>query len=390
MKSAYPIRLSVDALMAKAREIADVAIVDSAVVEPLTVLVNSMNAESRLHEKGAVAMQKKLLRLLANRLRMQRDFARYPEIAEQKLVGVVVVIGMGRSGTTKTQKVLSASGDFNWLPFWQAYNPALFTGSRDEAPAARIREADEYCRWFDRESPETKLGHSFETFEPEEDTALTEGCFVTPSFLGYSDVPGYLQWLGGQSQLTLFEYLCDALKYLQWQGLASASKPWLLKAPTYYGLENELLTVFPDARFVMTHRSPLQTVPSSCKLIENFRIPFCNAPINPIELTMGFAMMMDVHINTRKTNPQFKVLDLSFDEVNRSMPNVIEKIYAHAGMRLTEAARARMAQWGSDNPMHKKGGFKYSLEEFGLSADQVTSLMANYLALQDELFGKNL
>jgi len=384
MSKGYPIPLSVDALLAHSREMTGIDLVDHEVIEPLTIMHRSLCEEARLHEQGALAQQHKLLRLLNNRLRMQRDFARHPEIADEPVEGPLFVIGMGRSGTTKTQKALSVSGDFNYLPFWQAFNPALLTGARDESPEARIREADEYCRWFDAAAPGTRLGHPFETHEPEEDTTLTEGSFRTMSFMGYAEIPGYVQWAAAQGPRPMFEFLRDSMKYLQWQGLASRSKRWLLKAPIYYGLETELLTVFPDALLVMTHRSPLQTVPSSCKLIELFHQPFDTAAQSPPTLQAGFAMMMGLHLSLRAQGA-FKLLDLRFEEVTHSIETAIEKIYAWIGLPLGDESRQRMLRWEAEHPMHGKGRFEYSLEEFGLSEATIERDFAGYLALLKNL-----
>lgn len=386
-KKGHPIALSVDALMARAREITGIDIVDHEIVEPLTILHRALCEEACLHAEGARAQQDKLLRLLGNRLRMQRDFVAHPEIADEKIEAPLFVVGMARSGTTKTQKVLSASGDFNFLPFWKAWNWALLSGAREESPDARIRQADDYCRWFDAMSPDTKTGHSFETHEPEEDTTLNEGSLRTVSFMGYAELPSYVQWIAPQSALPMFTFLRDSLKYLQWQGLASASKKWLLKAPIYYGIEPELLQVFPDAKLVMTHRSPLQTVPSSCRLIEVFHQPFDEARLQPQMLAGGFAMQMARHLANRAAPGGLPILDLHFDEVNRAMDAAIEKIYAFVGLPLSDAARERMQRWGVDNPIHKKGEFRYSLEAFGLDETQIRHDFVDYLAFLDARFG---
>jgi len=92
MTNAHPVKLSVDELMAKARAVADVDIVDDEVVEPLTILHRSLCEEANLHEEGAAAQTNKLLRLLANRLRMKRDFLRHPEIAEQPIHDPLVIM----------------------------------------------------------------------------------------------------------------------------------------------------------------------------------------------------------------------------------------------------------------------------------------------------------
>jgi hypothetical protein len=380
--------LSPDALMARAREITGVDLIDEAVIEPLIVLHRSINEEGGLHARGVIAKQNKLLRLLCNRLRMLRDFKKHPEIAEQRIERPLFVIGAGRSGTTKTQKMLSATGDFNFLPFWQAFNQSSFSGVPNESTDERIRESDNYCRWFDIESPDTKCGHSFETHEPEEDTVLTEACFAAPSFIGYSECTSYMTWLAQQNPTVLFEFLRDVIKYLQWQGLASADRRWLLKAPTYYGFESVILSVFPDADFVMTHRSPLQTVPSSCKLITEFRKPFSTAPVDTESLCVGFAMMIDLHLANRKNLPDFRLLDVHFDDVSRDWDRVVEKIYAHIGLPLRDEARQRMADWSRDYPQHRYGPFRYSLAEFGLSEERIRRDMAGYFDLTMRLFGK--
>jgi hypothetical protein len=379
----HRIALSVDQLMARSREITGIDRVDHDAVDGLTRLHRALNEESCLHERGAQAQQQKLLRLLCNRLRMQRDFARHPEIAEEPIEAPVFVIGMARSGTTKTQKRLAASGDFNFLPFWQNYNPALFGGGRDESPQARIDEADRYCRWFDELSPATKTGHSFETHEPEEETTLTEGCFRTVSFMGYSEIPGYVQW-AAQDPLPMFEFLRDSLRYLHWQGLASRSRRWLLKAPIYYGLEPLLLRVFPDAKLVMTHRSPLQTVPSSCRLIELFHQPFEQKPVQAAMLEPGFAMQMTAHLELRRQGA-FRTLDVRFDDTVGAMDAVVERIYRHVGLPLSDASRRRMQDWERTHPMHGKGEFRYSLEEYGLNRAQIERDFSGYIAFLDTL-----
>ena len=183
----------------------------------------------------------------------------------------------------------------------------------------------------------------------------------------------------------MFELLRDTMKYLQWQGLADRDKKWLLKAPTYYGLEPALLDVFPDAHFIMTHRSVLQTVPSSCKLIECFRQPYCNARVDAEKLTTGFATMIDLHFENRRTMPQGRILDVHFEHVSHAIEDVIERIYAHCGMELAEAALHRMRAWSQSNTMHRLGAFRYALEDYGMHVEQVKALFDRYLRFVDAL-----
>jgi hypothetical protein len=382
----HPLRPSVDELLARSRDLAGVDIVDEEVVEPLSVLHRALSEErAQLDAEGAGAFERRILRLLVNRLRMMRDFERHPEIAEQPLAGPVVVMGTARTGTTKLQKVLAASGDFNFLTFWQTFNWASTSGQPHEPTDERIAEADAYCRWFDGRSPEAKLGHAFEALEPEEDDPLSEGCFVTSTFVGYAEVPGYGRWLGDQPATTRFEFQRDVMKYLQWQGLASPDRTWLLKSPSYISQELELLDVFPDARFVMAHRSPLQTVPSMSKLVGHLRRAYGTSEPEPQLLLRHNAATLDGQRAIRRAHPELPLLDLRFEDIVGDLPAVMERIYAHAGMALHDRARQRMLRWDEENAMHKLGRFTYSLEEVGLDEAAVRERMQGYFELLDEI-----
>jgi len=383
--SAHKLALSVDELMARARKIAGVDIVDEEIVEPLTILHRALEDESAIDAEGARAYERKFVRLLVNRLRMSRDFARHPEIAEQPLEGPLVIMGVARSGTTKLQKVLAASGDFNFLTFWQNFNWASVTGEPGEDLSSRIAEADEFCRWYDERSPETKLGHHFQALEPEEEGPLSEGCFVAPSFFGYSEMPSYARWLADKPRTIFFRFLRNVLKYLQWQGLATPGKPWLLKSPNYNGLELQLREIFPDARFVVANRSPLQTLASMCKLVSCFRKAYGSPEVDNELIIEGNYRSMAAHLANRREHPELPILDLRFEDIVGALPEAIERVYRHAGIELTEAARNRMLAWNAENTMHRLGEFKYSLEDAGLSEAIIRERMAGYFDLLDSL-----
>ena len=89
--------LSASALLAKARERSGIDINDTEAIEPMGVLVDSLNAEAQLNPSGLVAMEQRLLRILVNRLRMERDYAVRPEIADEKIVAPIFVFMIGSS-----------------------------------------------------------------------------------------------------------------------------------------------------------------------------------------------------------------------------------------------------------------------------------------------------
>ena len=95
---------------------------DSAILPALERLVSSFNDDGQPHEQGAEALHQRVLRSLKNRVRMGRDIAVHPDILEQRIERPIFICGMARTSSTKTQKLLASSGDFNFLTFWKALN----------------------------------------------------------------------------------------------------------------------------------------------------------------------------------------------------------------------------------------------------------------------------
>ena len=377
---------SAEALMSQAREITGIELIDEDALEPLEVLLASLNRDANLHETGVIGWEKMLLRILSNRLRMQRDFARHPEIAEQPVNAPVFCVGMPRTGSTKTQKLLANSGDFNWLPLWKSYNPSSYTGVPDEPVQPRVDDTDAYVEWMNTHSPELRSGHAFLTHEPEEESFILEHSLRTPCFVGWSVVTGYLTWLAGQDFVAQFQYLRDTLKYLQWQGLASPSKRWILKSPLYYGMEPSLLAVFPDACLIMSHRHPKTSVPSSIKLLEKFFQPYADQKPDADRAVLASASSIRRHFRNRE-RMGLAVLDVPYPKLVKAPESVIREIYRFVGEPLSDASLKRMMDWNNDNPKNRHGRHVYSLAEYGYSEEKIAEVFSEYIGFLEGLDG---
>jgi hypothetical protein len=96
----FPIGMTVDEMMRRAREIAAVDIVDDEIVEPLTILSRAYSEEAQLDREGAHERTRQLVRLLANRMRFKRDIVADYSIREETIKGPLVILVVARSGTT--------------------------------------------------------------------------------------------------------------------------------------------------------------------------------------------------------------------------------------------------------------------------------------------------
>jgi hypothetical protein len=371
--------------MAMAREQADIPdIIDGKIEEALERLLHSLNVESELSEAGARAVEQRLLRILSNRLRMQRDFALHPEIDKQQIVRPLILTGGPRTGSTKLHKLLAASGEFTYLRFWQGFSLSLRTGSRDESSTDRIREASEFIDWYYTQAPLAKLTHEWSTFGPEEEILIFEHCdSMYAPFVGtYAFAPSFLRWWVAQDPSQQLLFVKRGLKYLQWQFYKGKPRPWVLKCPIYQGQEDLLAEVYPDARFVVTHRHPCSTVASAASMAHLVQ----GSHSNSIAKQVSGAAFLDSlfassqrHLHLRSQRPDLDFLDVSYAELTGGAGRVAERIFAHGGMPLSEPARQAMYQWDADNKIHKLGVHHYSLEEMSMTREMVEDKYRDYI-----------
>ena len=355
---------------------------DLEIREALNQFLSALNNEAQLNEVGANNAEQRILRVLCNRLRMLRDFEVHPEIEEQQIKGPLFVSSLPRTGSTKLQKMLAASGDFCYNKLWHVFSLSLRTGEKDEDSAPRVAEADEFVHWFDAHAPDAKYTHHYQTHEPEEEAFVFEHHKFGSFMLAFYEVPSFLQWLANQDPIEEYKFLKKALKYMQWQRYDGEDKPWLLKYPYYLGTEHLLLEVMPDAKFVMPHRDLAKVAASGASLLRAYRKAYSNANYDSLVGPMllgSYVMGSDNMVDTRNNHPQLPLMDVSYRDVVRNAESTIEEIYRFVGMTLSDESREAMLSWERDNQQHKQGSHKYSLEEFGLSVGEINEGCALYI-----------
>lgn len=373
---------SAQQLLQQARTQTGIDIVDTEIAETLERFVQALNTEAHLSEAGASAMERHILLVLTNRLRMQRDYIAHPEIAEIPFDHLLILSGAARTGSTKLHKLLAASGDFLWLPCWQGISLSLLNGERNEDTTPRIREAEWHVRWFNDHAPRAKLIHEFSTYEPEEENLILAQRFFAPYMQAFVFVPRYLEWyLTHRDMRDDIAFLKRGLQYLHWQFHRGDTRPWLLKNPLWPGLEPLLLEAFPGATFASTHRESVSVISSSISLLANYHVAYSDAVDSKTiaaYLVGGLSQARQMQIAARDARPDIDILDLAYRDVAQNVDAVVERLYAHAGMTLTQGARVAMHDWERKNAQHKLGVHRHDLKEFGLTESEIVRTFAAY------------
>jgi hypothetical protein len=375
--AAKPLEADADALIAQARRttgLEDLGPDDFD--EPLRVLLRIILSEGNLTEPGLQRSLQSMVRHLSTRLKMQDYFARHPEIGDQEVVAPVVIIGLQRTGTSKLFRNIAADPQWNVLYTWQALNPIPPAGWEPGMPDARLAEAEIFCQ---QQSFMAKA-HKFEARAPEMEAMLMAQTFMVNS--GQYLVPTHHKWLETADFAPLYRHLKRQLQFLQWQNKAEPGRRWILKSPAHLLALESLRMVFPDAKFVMTHRHPRSSVGSMCKLVEITQETVAKS-IDRKVIGQAWLRIMSFSIanfmRMRDSQGPGAVINVSFRDLVGDPIPATKRIYEFAGMPYTAETEAAVARWHAENPQHAEGYFEYDLADYGLSEAQIETAFHHYI-----------
>jgi hypothetical protein len=364
--------LGEDSLVAAARRATGLHdFVDDSFREPMRRMLRSLEEEAHLHPLGRMALRESLVSALVSRLRLEDLTARNPEIATMPVEAPVFVVGLQRTGTTMLHRLLTCEPRLRSMAAWEALNPAPFPGGTDRQGVDRrvrkARTAEAALRYL---APELFAIHPVEADAPEEDIHLLDITFMSPAIDAIMPVPEYQAWFSEVDQLPAYRYMHRMIQLLLWQ----RNGRWLGKTPHHLEHLDELLTVYPDAKIVITHRDPARTVASFCSMMAHSRAMFSDE-VDPDAIGAQFGAkavraierLMDVR--SRVSNESF--LDVIYQDVVTDPLKEVRRVCDFIGIDLMPETEATMQQWRVDNKQTKHGTHRYQLEDFGLSRSAI-------------------
>lgn len=351
----------------------------------LCVLAQSLAKQGRLSEVGAPIFRQKLIDQLANRLRVEDYFARYPEIADEVVAPPLVIVGLPRTGTTKLHRMLSCDPRFYWMSFWESQYPVPLPDETLAQPDVRINQAGEMVRMMTEAMPKLAAIHPMEVMSADEELMLMEHS-MRAAFSAYANVPDYDAWMAEQDQAPAYRYLHRMLQFLQWQKRQRGitAERWVLKAPQHLLQMETLLRTFPGAQIVQTHRDPVESVPSMASFIHTLWAIYSDQAdpetvgwIWNERLQRGLNNTMRV----RRQYPAEQFLDVDFQETVKQPLATVRRVYEFIGWPLDAATEAKLSAWlEQDAESHQGGQHQYSAAEFGLNERQLKADFADYRA----------
>jgi hypothetical protein len=369
-------RLDADALIAAAE-----AEPSPEAYEGLRRLLAAIDKDSALSLFGRFTVRFDMIRLLRNAARIEQAHRANPALSAAPVAAPIFVLGLPRSGTTFLHTLL-AEDPTNLVPRnWQTLNPAPRVQNFNPARDATAKKVNRQLKLFAGMAPGFADLHPIHADSPQECSEITACVFESLRFDTTFRVPDYLTWLESHGDLAGFRFHKKFLQFLQ-SGLTGR---WVLKCPDHTFSLDSILSIYPDARFVIVHRDPVDVFASVAHLTEVLRMPFLRN-IDAAEIgAQVAARWIDganrlLAFDRRADIDTARKIHVQHDTLIEQPMQVIDRIYQQFGLKLGPAAATAMQHSLRANP---RGGYAphapYALNRFGIRPEQLKPHFAPYV-----------
>ena len=345
---------------------------------PLRILLEDFSNDSRLSYLVRWVVRQRCVRLTSSRLLIQDELKRHPEIPTLPIERPLFVVGFPRTGTTLLYNLLASDPRSRALLTWESIAPAISAKDERKRVDPRIRRAQRMVRGMNYMAPRLQQLHATDPLGPEECGGLLVNTFMMTAL---SDGPGYQKWLLGLSREekgAAYRYYRQQLQALQRR---HSAEHWILKSPAHMFAMDAIVDVFPDACIVQTHRDPLEVVPSGCSLITTLMTLL----YEQLDLRQASNYYLNIllrnlecSMKARESISPARIFDMHFDQLMQDPIGCVRRIYQHFDYDVSPEMERGMQLVLENQPRHKHGVHRYTLEQFGLDADVIKRGFAPY------------
>lgn len=355
---------------------------DERFLESLRVLVDSFEEEVKLHPVGRwFFMRRVVLEKLVNRLLIQRDLERHPEIRTVQIDRPIIITGLPRTGTTLLHRMMAQLPSVRTLQLWELLRPSpppdWATYSTD--PRRRLRRLPNAAKMVLGSvlRAQSSIHHSA-AGEPEECTHLLMNTLATRYFGMFGWAERYFDWLEQQGLSWSYRFYLRQLQLLTWR---CSRERLVLKAPIHLGHLEEVSQVFPDACIVLTHRDAGSVLASTCSMVAHFR-GFFHSRVSPVEIGQQVVTVVTSHLHAaqqfRERYPSARLLDVQYRDLIRDPVGTLEQIGEAFDLGLTASCLAKVRAYLASGTHRRWGPHLYDLETYGLTPKDVDRIFAPY------------
>ena len=342
----------------------------------LEALLRSVQEDAALSFSGRIAARMDCVRMAGQHLRIEQAIRETPEILATQIPSPIFLIGWMRTGTTFVHRLLAQDPDTRSMPYWESMYPVPPRSGED----VRADELARVLKQLESISPNYEAIHPMGAHEPEECVALFTNVFRTLQYNVQYRVPGYIEWLQGQDPSIAYGQYRQQLQLVQHhrpQGIRFA-----LKDPTHSVFLPTILELFPDARFVFTHRDPATTISSLCSLYAYTRALFSDdvdpQALGPELMNSYLPGSLECALEIVDRLPLGRVAHVRHIDVRRDPIGTVAQAYRDLGIELSDPARAAMQAMLDTESRKPRDIHIHSPEGFGFTVEGIRERLAGY------------
>lgn len=244
---------------------------DDSFEAPLAAWVEDLAGPS-LRDSGRAFLTRLAVTNLCRRLEVLDCLARHPEIGDVAIPPILYITGLERSGTTLLHNLLALHPRSRALLRWELMRPTPppeTASFRSDPRIAEVQASIEPLRGTRLEQM-----HWVDADDPEE---CVWGAYDCTGLLGRANgalMPTWSRLVRESDRTQTLRAHRRLIQLLTWRHPVPSGGHLALKCPQNSRHLVELARVFPEARFVFTHRDPHRTTVSVCALVDHINAPF--------------------------------------------------------------------------------------------------------------------
>jgi len=361
---------------------------DPWIFEHLDALIPALQTEAALSAAGIDIAAGMITRALINRLRFVDLLKRHPEIEREQVRVAAIVVGLPRTGSTMLHRVLASAPGMTGVRWYEAQNYAPFAGEARGQPEPRREAARQILNAMLAAIPELMSIHPMDVDQPDEELIILGQLFSSTMIEGTYHVPSFARWLTEHDRERPYRDLKRILQALQWQDPTRSGKQWVLKTPGHLMALEAIGRVFPEALIVMTHRDPVETVPSYCSM-ELALYRMVSEAIGAREVAQFWVprlgQLLDMFISARERMGGGRFIDIHYRDLVQTPIATGTRVLEAANIAVTPEIRASMETWIEANRREDRAPHRYTLSDFGLTEADIDARFSDY---RSRYFGK--
>ena len=346
----------------------------------LNLLAEIGSTSTALRGSGRVSLWNSLVRNATERLLIVDYLDRHPEVHDIRIERPIVIAGQARTGTTHLHNLLAADPALRSLQYWEAVEPVppLSEQGRGFAVDPRYTRAEGQLAGLNHVLPYFKRMHDMYAAHAHEEIELMKPAFGSmlwettlcderfrDSYLTADQTP-YYRWLRTVLQV------CTHL---------GGGGRWVLKSPQHIEQIGPLLSVFPDATVLCTHRDPVAVSKSVATMIaytsRTSKRPECLRDVGRYWIDRMETMFAG-YVTGRDLVPDGQGMDVMFQDFMAADVTMIQRIYDFADQAFAPEVKGAMDSFMAEHPRGKHGRVRYDLADFGYDPDERRRALSFY------------